>query len=233
MAKVIRGTVRADGTSTALPEGVYDQASLGLELQDPELEARVAEICKTQLPTDSKAKFKLDIWLLGGARRMTEVRGLLQGWASGGMAHGGGDISVYWCPRQQENKRTCLNPIDVTMSFNSTHGTQKYVVCTKCRRITKVEDLVGQLVAELTIQQWAALVTRMFYVLECNADLKVIPMKTSLIKATKEEMEKTRGGDLIYDSMDKEEVIYPLHSIVKDTATGATLETRIKAFLEA
>jgi hypothetical protein len=232
---MIRGDVRADGSSAVAERaGVYDMAALadGTPLS-PELEAKMQALYKTLDGKETLARFKLELFLKGGPRRGIPVRGVLCFFTNGGYLHGGGDAAVYLCPQEIDDiagggSHPCLNPLD--MQFSGPQGT----VCTKCRRISDNKKLIGQVIAELPLERWAQSLTKFFHILECSADLRVCVERRSITQAANEETERYRGGERyakVY--AEREWITYPLASIVKDTASGATLERRIKAFLEA
>ncbi len=232
------GFTKADGTPGVLPPGVYDMASLGENIQlTPEQEAKVKETMERELPEDpnaSRARYKLEIYLSPGRRHNDLVRGSIQCWENGGYLHGSGDMSLYLCPLAPYGRgaATCLHPVDVS------HPAGGKVYCPACGGTPRLKDLVNILTAELSMQNWARLLTRFFFLLGCSADLVHYIPKHSLIKATEAETDPLkkggRGGELYARRHAKlEEVVYPLVSIIRDTATGATLDARIKAFLEA
>jgi hypothetical protein len=225
---ITTGHVKADGTSAALPEGVYDMASLGLDKIDPELEEKIAKLVDPSLGKESAARFKLEIFFRAGPRHNVPVRGIVSAWTNGGFMNGGGDAIVYFCPHKQENGMTCLTPIDVALQGGGR------VVCVKCKQISHTKQLVGQIIADLEMYKWAAFVTRFFYLLECSADIRVSIERGSMQKAIELEQERANGGEAYRRVEAKREwITYPLTSLIKDTASGATLEGRIKAFLEA
>lgn len=229
---MITGTVRPDGSSSVTPEGVYDMAALaGTTEISPEMEEKLKALnISTHL---SDATFKLEVYFAGGPRKNVDVTGILTAWTNGGFLNGGGDQIVYFCPKMHDigsgNKRTCLTPIDVQFA------TSQHAVCPTCRGVSKPVDLVGQILAKVPMQRWATYITKFFHVLGCSADIRICVAKgESMRVAADAETERERGGErynAVYAA--REWITYPLSTIVKDTSTGSTLETRIKAFLEA
>lgn len=219
--------VRPDGTSALLPAGVYDMAALQQELS-PELEAKVNAAVAKLDPRETKAQFKLEVFFKGGPSRKGPVRGVVSFWTNGGYLHGGGDAAIYLCPQYGDNGEPCAGLIDAQFIL------PKQAVCPKCRRASKAIDLVGQLVIENTTQRWARLFVKFFHILECNADVSISIERESMQKAALEEREKPRGGEGYARVLAKRECItYSLANIIKDTASGAGLEERFRAFLEA
>jgi hypothetical protein len=233
MSLVPDNYVRADGTSKLISDlGVYDMASMpgaNLEL-NPEVEKRLKQLLLDAKET--KAQFKLEVFFGGGPRRNIDVRGMVCVWTNGGAMHGGGDQNVYLCPTERDgkdgNKVTCLAPIDTRFM------TPERAVCATCKTLHHPSQLVGQIQGHTSTQRWSRLLHTLFHRLECNADLRMCVEKESVNRAVAKEFEKDRGGEAYGKVMGKREwITYPLASIVKDTASGSTLEARIKAFLEA
>lgn len=226
------GQVGADGRSV-VPGGLYDMAEIGDSLNDPELEARVAETLKSMDGDfDSlKAKYKLEIAFSNSRSLLQPFAGLVSAWSNGGFLHGGGDEAIYFCPAKINRSgvtQTCGSPI--TIQFVS----GRFAVCEKCKQATDPKRLVGQFFARLSIQSWATLISRMFRALECNADIRIGVMPGDLRVATEQEAARDLRGDKL-DGLrgNREWVAYPLSRIVKDTSNGAELQGRIRAFLSA
>ena len=220
-------TVRPDGTSRLVPQGVYDMAALEQDIS-PELEKKVQELVSKMDPRETKAQFKLEVFFKGGPSKHAPVRGVVSFWTNGGYLHGGGDAVVYLCPQRDLQGEPCGAPID------SQFITPKQAVCTRCRRISKAIDLVGQLVIETSTQRWARLLVKFFHLLECNADIAISIERGSLHKASEIERSTPAGGEAYARVYAQRECItYPLAHIIKDTAGGAGLEERFRAFLEA
>lgn len=228
MSSRVAGYVKADGRSTALPDGVYDMAELGLGKVDPELEEKIAALVNPQMMKETEAQFRLEVFFRTGPRRNIPVRGILCAWTNGGFLAGGGDQTVYFCPTKLSSERTCLEPIDVQYQAGGR------VVCTKCKKVSTTKQLVGQIIADVEMYKWAATITRFFHILKGSADLCVNVERGSMLKAAELETERNRGGE-VYEKVHaaREWITYPLANLIKDTFSGATLENRIRAFLEA
>jgi hypothetical protein len=221
------GSVRADGTSTLVPRGVYDMASMQADIS-PDLEKKVSELVSKMDARETHAQFKLELFMRGGPRHNAEVRGVVSFWTNGGYLHGGGDAVVYLCPQILDSGEPCGAPID------SQFITPKQAVCVKCRRVSNALDLCGQLVIETTVQHWARILVRLFHLLECNADISLSVERASLRAASEKELASYRGGEeYARVTALRECITYPLAHIIKDTAAGAGLEERFRAFLEA
>jgi hypothetical protein len=206
-------------------------AALGesVELTE-ELEKKLKELNLADAK-ETKARFKLEVYFAGGPRRGTEFKGVLCAWANGGFLNGGGDASVYFCPKvlaRGSAEQTCLHPID--MRFVQA----RRAVCVHCRSVTGELDLVGQIINTMEIAKWARLITHMFHRLGCNADLRICVARGSIRRAKELETERDRGGEQYARvTAQREWITYPLASIIRDTSSGSPLERRIRAFLEA
>jgi hypothetical protein len=222
------GTVRPDGTSTLIHDGIYDMASAPQEELPPELEARLQKALAAYDPRETQAKFKLEVFFKGGPRKNVPVRGVIACWTNGGYLSGGGDASVYLCPQEVGPEHVCMAPLDLQFAAGGR------VVCTRCRRVSKTDTLIGQIINEVPLTRWASILVRLFHVLDCSADLRICVERGSLRIATALETMKNRGGEEYAAVAAKREwMTYPLANIIKDTASGSGLEQRFRAFLEA
>ena len=213
-------------------EEIYDLAAAGETVKlDDALERKLAEITKEALG-DARAKYKLEIFFGHDRSLFKPFPGIAYAFASGGQDHGGGDAKVYFCPALidigEGKKRTCGAPID--LKFVS----KKAVVCPKCRNACKPVDLIGEVWARLTVQNWATLITRLFQRLEGNADIVIRQPKDRLIDAAQKEQEKELRGDVLEPARARREgVIYELKNIIRDLNTGADVHSLIKGLLLA
>lgn len=232
------GLVRPDGGSALLDEvGLRDVSSGPLSSAQAELKKRLDDLA-LERGLVVKARFRLEVLLRGGPRRGVPVRGVVAVWTNGGYLHGGGDAAVYLCPQVVDGV-DCMAPID--MQFVSSRPSaadprrlEQAVVCTECRRVSCTEDLTGQIVYEVPVQRWAEILVHLYHRLGSSADLALTIERESLRKATEEETMRYRAGDAYARVERKREcVVYTLANIIADTASGAGLETRFRAFLEA
>lgn len=235
MSKGATGQVKADGLSV-VPGDLYDMVELGQDLVlDPKIEEQLQELYEreeTGANQKLKATYKLELVVNSQGRSMHKpFAGFLMAWTNGGFAHGGGDEVVYFCAQKTEKngeEKTCGAPLDLKWV------SKKVVVCPKCRQACEPEELCGQIFARLPMQHWASLVLKCFEALNFDADIRMKTMKGDLRVATAKEQERFRGGDLLREVRSQQEwVIYPLQNIMKDTAAGADLYTRIRSFLAA
>jgi hypothetical protein len=226
------GTVDASGNS-AIPQGLFDMAELGNKLEDSELDDRIAALLKAENPPEEvKAKFKLEVIFTESRTIHAPLTGVVMAWTNGGFMHGGGDEVVYFCPKMVDapngGTTMCREPLSILFV------SKRIAVCPKCKATSDPKELVGQFFAKLPMEKWATLVTKMFGVLGCNADIRIGTMRGDLRRANEREDEKyMRGEHLDRVRNSREWVIYPLRNIIKDTAAGADLYNRMRAFLSA
>jgi hypothetical protein len=235
MSKGGQGMVGPDGQSS-LPSGVTDMASLGADLVlDKDVEEKLSKLF-TDLndggETGLKARFKLEVAFSEHRSLHRPFTGIITAWTNGGFLHGGGDEVVYFCGQQIAKEgggsRTCATPLAL-------HFVGKRVaVCPTCKRPSKPEDLVGQVIAKLPMQSWVNLLVKMFYALECNADIRMGTLHGDLRLANEIESVKERQGeDFNKVRGQRAWIAYPLKNIVTDTSAGASLASRIRSFLYA
>jgi hypothetical protein len=208
------------------------EAAQGMVLS-PEVAERVERTMKALRAQEDqvRSRFLLDVMFNKGRSIHRPYDGLLVAYTNGGFLHGGGDEMVYFCPNKVEKNghtKLCATPLPPI----AIQG--KVAVCPVCETPSRDRELIGQVYAKLTTQNWAALVTRMFYRLDCNADLRICILKGDLRKTTEEEKEKSSGGEKLHRLYNEHQwVRYTLAQMIKDTASGATLGHCINAFLRA
>lgn len=231
MSTSFSGTVDRDGKSTVIPADIYDMVERAeAEPIDHELNERLDKLF-ADANSEIKAKYRLELFLSEKRSSLNPYGGFVSAWSNGGYAHGGGDETIYFCNAKtvrNGNEVTCGKPLSI--QFISAGK----AVCQHCKTMLKSQDLTGQVFARLHGQQWARLLTRMFYRLEGSADLVLCVMPGDLRQATAEERVKEHRGEVLdHVRLRRVRVVYPLDRIIKDTSAGADLERRIRAFLEA
>lgn len=229
-----KGYTKIDGSPAdgVLPSGVTDMAAVGDEtIVDKLIQEQLEEVYESEL-NKAKAQFKLEVAFMEPRSKTKAFLGVVCVWTNGGFGHGGGDEVVYLCTGKKLNKKdevvTCGAPID--LKFVS----RDVAICAECRQAIKPKELTGQIIAKLTTQNWAHLMTKLFVRLGGNADVRMGFMEGDLRSAAEIEQGKQLHGDVLHDVRDRREwVIYPLKSIIKDTSAGSPFYNRIRAFLEA
>lgn len=230
----LKGYTQLDGSPAKgiLPEGVHDMAAIGDEtVLDKAIQEQLEGLYVSEL-SKTKARFKLEVSFMEGRSRMNPFLGVVCVWTNGGFSHGGGDEVVYLCPAKIEGSdghpKTCGAPIDLKFVSKSV------AVCAECGNPIKPKELTGQIVAKLTSQDWAKLMTQLFVRLQGDADIRMGFMSDGLRKAAVTEQGAQLHGDKLHAVRDRRHwVNYPLSSIIKDTSSGSSLYKRIRAFLEA
>lgn len=228
----MRGFVGPDGQSV-LPEGIVD-SSLGAEdIQlDLEIQQRLDAILSGELAEDEKAQYKLEVAFTEERSMHHPFMGVISMWSNGGYAHGGGDEAVYFCTAKIDKdgeSKMCGHPLDLKWIHKTA------AICPSCRNVVDPKDLAGQIGAKLTVQNWATLITKTWLQLGSNADIRIGMLRGDLRRTTEKEQETSRfGGEkLMKVRLEREWAIYPLRNIIRDTAAGASLTGRIRAFLSA
>ncbi len=180
------------------------------------------------LAQDQKAKYKLEVMFGHERRAMAPTPGILSFWGSGAKLNGGGDTKLYICGGKQSKQSDCEAFIpDASMGYG-------YLVCPNCKKVWKGDDVIGEILARLTMQGWAQLIHKYFLLLEMNADIYVKHPKEDLRSSAIREQEKAKGGELLGKSRANRAVyIYPLKNIIKDTANGADLLNQFYKLLKA
>lgn len=168
-----------------------------------------------------RAKYKIELFFGSQYKTNQHYPGAISLWLSGSKLHGGGDEKIYLCP-------ACGGFI-----LPSAQG-YGHLVCSKCGKVAKGKEAIGEILLRLTTQHWAAVIYKWFRVMEFNADIYVKRPKMDLRTAATLEQARQMGGEKLQIARLKREVfIYPLYNIIKDTAAGSDLPTRFRALLSA
>lgn len=213
---------------------IYDMVEAGGNLNlAPDVEEALEKKMKAILgdPNDFHAKFVLEIFFTDDRSMHKPFGGMLMAWTNGGYAHGGGDEKVYFCPQQVEKKgetKTCGAPILPALVM---HG---LAACPVCNKPSHDRDLVGEVFFRVPMSSWVTVVERYFYRLNCQADVRIGILKGDLRAAAIAEQETERRGDKLERvRQEREWVNYSLPALIKDGASGASLDARFSAFLRA
>lgn len=175
-----------------------------------------------------KARYKIEIFFKAGRSSWKPSVGILSFWESGAKLHGGGDAKMYICPGKKKGVSQCEAFIP-----DSGNG-YGHLVCPACGKVWEGEDVIGEVVANLTMQNWAKAIYGYYKQLGLNADICVKHAKSDIHNATILEQERQRGGELLGRARTQRvQYVYPLKNIIKDTSNGADLLARFYAFLTA
>lgn len=174
------------------------------------------------------AKYKIEILFGKGFAPNKPSHGAVSFWESGSKLHGGGDTIMHICPGKHIGVNDCEALIP-----DASHG-YGFLVCPRCHKAWKGEDVSGQIMCRLTAQGWAKLMIKYFMKLEMKADIYVKYHPDDIRSAALSEQEKNLGGELLLKSR-KSRVprIYPLSRIMRDVGAGSSFESRFLAFLRA
>jgi hypothetical protein len=174
------------------------------------------------------AKYKIELLVGKDWAPSKPSPGALSFWESGSKFHGGGDAIMHICPGAQLKNNGCEAFIP-----DSGHG-YGYLVCPECHSLWKGEQVSGQILARLDAVKWTQVILRYLYRLELNADVRIKYHPEDIRSAALREQQSQRMGEDLGRARRRRAVrIYPLRNIIKDTSAGASLESRILAFVRA
>ena len=184
------------------------------------------------LAPESMAKYKLEVMFGHRHTARNPTPGIVSWWVSGNKLHGGGDCKLYLCDASvpELEGKGCKQFIP-----ESAHGLQ-YMVCPHCQTMWQANQVVGEIFYRLPIQKWAEVLLKWYSKLELNADIYMKYARDDIRTAANKEQEKQLGGEVLAKARSfdrRSRYSYPLKNIIKDTAAGANLLDRIRAFLEA
>lgn len=169
-----------------------------------------------------RAKYKIEIKFRDERSLLDDISIGWQVYESGKHLHGGGDELVYWCLSKGDTNSGCGAPI---IGSNIIQGV---ALCSSCQRQLNAAMLTSNFVIRMTLKKLAQETAKLWRKLEGSADVYC----------------KFTPGDIRYKVMEKKQgsdearrlqglFIYPLANIIKDTAVGSSLESRLEAFFKA
>jgi len=184
-----------------------------------------------------RADYKIQIWFRSERSMHKPVAYSLSFWESGKRLHGGGDEMMFICRRHAHAPK--LKPFDVayakTPSVRGCDGLipgglaeSGVIVCPHCHVKHKPDQVGDSIFYRTSIDQAATVLAGWWRKIGGRADLyaKYNPNDPrSVMMAQNYDYRTAREK--------KGLTIYPLQNILKDTLNGATLESRIKAFITA
>lgn len=197
---------------------------------------RVAENAKKKSPdelrkqskelgfsNEIRAKWKIEVQFSN--KRTTFGPNLfgLSVWESGRRLNGGGDDLTFWCLNSDEDANAKEGCGGIIISDN-VKGSVAY--CPHCKRAVNAEKLTQLRIGNMTHQNLAIELEKLFRKLDSSAD---IYLKFDRADIRVIAMEKDKGTEVANRLRGLH--IYPLKNILKDTANGASLQARFKAFL--
>lgn len=172
------------------------------------------------LNVEIKAKFKIEL-MFGPKRTVTGPNVVvIQCWESGKRFHGGGDDLMYFC-RDVESEEGCWAPITGDRIASGV------AFCFNCGQVS-ARRLTGQRFMKVPTKILAEHVANIWRQLDQKADIYCKydrdDIRYKVIEEKKGAAEAHRLRGLF---------IYPLKNILKDTAAGASVESRFEAFFKA
>lgn len=196
------------------------------------------EFLRQHMTKPRMGQYKIEVLFVGKVSVHAPFTGVMSFHESGNRLHGGGDTKVYVCPGNALKKNGCRAIIPSNFT-----GSALGVPCPNCKGLWKEAELIGELYGNHTYQNWAELIVRYMRVMNLDCDIYIKMAEQSMHQAAHAETTKRkgstvigRGGDVV-EKVRRERArrprIYPLYNIIKDTAAGADLTGRIRAFLGA
>jgi hypothetical protein len=170
-----------------------------------------------------RAGYKIEIHFGPGRTVMGPNVALLQAYESGKRLNGGGDELMYWCKDVRKGYDDgCWGPIP----GNWIQGPVAW--CQSCGATVRAEYLTGQRIMKVSTPKLAEHVAGIWRQLKMNADIycKFNP-EDIRYKICEQKLGATKARRL------RGLFIYPLANILKDTAAGASVESRFSAFFRA
>lgn len=192
----------------------------------------------------SRAKWKMQIWIKSDRSVQKPLTFTLSIWESGKRLHGGGDESTFICRRNPNAPKPTAPPfvsIGRSSTFkkplsvdgcdtiipgdNAVHGK---IVCPGCGIRWDTEHIADSLFYRLPVENAAVVLVSWFRALDSDCDLYV-KFRAEDIRV---KMQAEAFG--IHEAQRRKGLmIFPLRNIIRQTAGGATLESRFKAMLLA
>lgn len=211
---------------------LYDNVREGEIVLSPEEAERYAKQAKAlSILLENKtvvAKYKIEV-MFGKSRSMQRpTPGILSLWVSGSKLHGGGDDKLYLCPGKRLNRNGCEALL--LENYNTSRG----IVCPSCGSIWKHEEVIGELLLNLSMRSWATVIYKFYRVCEYNADIYLKYSRDDIRTVAKAQSEKAtwKGSQALERTREhRARQLYPLRNIIKDTSAGADLLGRFYAFL--
>jgi len=177
---------------------------------------------------EGKAKYKIELMFKHDRTPNTPSAGMLYVLENGRMLHGGGDVSVYFCPGKRRGINNCEAIIP---SSSAAYG---FHVCGACGNTWPSTEVLQGTRGRHTAQDWAKVLMKYFHLLSGNADIYIKQPLYDIRAAADIEQQKQHKGDKLEQVRAKRRrVIYTLHSIIKDTSRGADLYQLFVGLLRA
>lgn len=187
-----------------------------------------------------RAKYKIQIWFRSDRSMKKPVTFSMSFWESGKRLHGGGDEMLFICRRHASAPK--ISPFEMAnaakkkisetgcggLISGDNIGPDGTAVCPHCYVRHRAEQIGDAIFYRATIDQAATILATWWRKLGNNADIyaKYSPSDPRTVM-----MSKTYSPRKARER--KGLTIYPLANILKDTLSGSTLESRMRAFITA
>ena len=181
------------------------------------------QVLSTTLSGEVRAKYKIEVTFVSDRKAHGPNHLGIAIWESGKHFHGGGDELMYWCKDNRPGQEGgCWSPI------SGDHIKGEVAICPNCQRAVSAELLTNMRIGNVTNQNLAKELVKIFHSLGSNCDIYVKYHKTDIHYIA---MEREKGPEVAKRL--KGMHIYPLKNILKDTSSGADLAKRFYAFLSS
>lgn len=175
------------------------------------------------LKDEIRAKWKIEV-MFGPKRTSTGPNKFgLSVWQSGRRFNGGGDDLAFWCLKADDESGRDEGCGGLIVSDNVRNG---IAFCPHCKKAVNAGMLTQLRVGFMSSQNLAIELEKLFRKLDSSAD---IYLKFDRMDVRTLSMQKHKGTEVANKLRGLH--IYPLKNILKDTAAGASLQGRFKAFL--
>ena len=217
--------------SAALYESVGQQ---DIELSESEVKAVTDRMksLKQFFDKNVQAKYKIEIQFGKARSSWRPFHGAMSLYLSGTKLNGGGDEKLYLCPRNDCNG--IILPIGRVVEETAKGEAIARVPCPSCQIMWSENELVGELLFNMTTQDWATAIHKMFVRLDHNADIYLKYHRDDVRYRAAMELARHAGGEELAKARKRRGLhIYPLKNLIKDTGAGSQLYERILAFINS
>lgn len=179
------------------------------------------EVAKT-FEGEIRAKWKIEVTFVKN-RTLTGLNAVgIQVWESGKHFHGGGDALAFFCQDSRDGHNEGCGGI-IPQDNVAPNG---IAYCPHCKRAVNAQYLANIRLGNVYMDSLAKSLANLFRQLGSNADIFIKFHKMDVRYIA---LERAKGPDVAAKL--KGMHIYPLKNILKDTANGADIVNRMKAFI--
>lgn len=179
------------------------------------------------LKKDDVAKYKIEV-MFDSKRTGSGLAfpGAMVCWFNGSTLSGGGDELIYPCP--DKHCKGYIGSDNIAIQ-------SKTAYCPECRFVWAQDKLSEIRAFNVPEKMWAAIITREFHRMSCNADIYLKMAKGHLQQGVHDTKDKEGGyvAEALHQSRNKTAVLYSMQDIMKDVGEHSSVEARVLAFLRA